>query len=430
MAGGDNGSSSRASSEYSSEEESPDYGLIFKHFRENKVEIASAITRPFPFLMSLRDRGYISEQKFRTCQQSCENLIPPERVVYDILSDLQNEFSLSLLKVIFCATHLKAYPDLKETLRNFPGGSNNHRAPQRINGRDADERPRLPAVVTEEGSSSHEQMFDRQEPHDDTLSSPPRPEAGKKKGHNWSRIKRRRPQAVRPNSKQAAGQRYSWISMKSIQSEAGDWYTPTEFEILGGLGRSKNWKLSVRCHNWPLKFLIQRNFLPNSPRIYGKRKKVSSHHNSDECEVCRNGGMLFCCDTCSRAFHEECHIPTVEAEMTPWSCIFCRMQSLGSQQTHPESEVLQRRMAPQEQLFKETSEVVQKAMWLDIIKKKLRERGYSHVEEFAQDMRLIFHNHRTTFKDLNFGEMGLRLESEFEKNFKEVFAIQDTNENS
>ncbi|KAH0514033.1 Nuclear body protein SP140 [Microtus ochrogaster] len=113
----------RASSEYSSEEESPDYGLIFKHFRENKVEIASAITRPFPFLMSLRDRGYISEQKFRTCQQSCENLIPPERVVYDILSDLQNEFSLSLLKVIFCATHLKAYPDLKETLRNFPGGN-------------------------------------------------------------------------------------------------------------------------------------------------------------------------------------------------------------------------------------------------------------------------------------------------------------------
>lgn len=47
------------------------------------------------------------------------------------------------------------------------------------------------------------------------------------------------------------------ISTKSIQSEDGDWYTPPEFEILGGHGQSKNWRLSLRCYNWPLKFLIQ-----------------------------------------------------------------------------------------------------------------------------------------------------------------------------
>ncbi|XP_027253230.1 nuclear body protein SP140-like protein isoform X3 [Cricetulus griseus] len=227
------------------------------------------------------------------------------------------------------------------------------------------------------------------------------------------------------------------IFVKSIQSEDGDWYTPTEFEILGGFGRSKNWKLSLRCYNWPLKSLIQMQ-------------------NSDKCEVCRNGGTLFFCDTCSRAFHEECHIPTVEAEITPWSCIFCRIQSLGSQQSLPESEVLQRQMVAQEQLkcefvllsiyccsessffskipyyyyFRETPVGVKKMMWLDLIKKKLRERDYSHVEGFVQDMRLIFHNHRTTFKDPKFGQMGLGLESEFEKNFKEVFAIQDSNGNS
>ncbi|KAK7809109.1 hypothetical protein U0070_012203, partial [Myodes glareolus] len=486
-----------ASSGYLSEEESADYGLIFNHFRENKVEIASAITKPFPFLMSLRDRGYISEQKFQNSQQSCENLIPPERVVYDILSDLQNEFSLSLLKVIFSATHLKAYPDLKETLRNFPDGSSNHRTPQRINGRDAVERPRLLGGVAEascipgssqmndeqaeevpslpqcngEGSISCERMFDEQEPQDDTPSSPPRPEAAfasedpearmgssrtdgrrvgrqaafrrKKTEKNPGRsAKTRVPRRRRNENADFSAEllpvtcgdvkgtlhkdRFKQgVSVKSIQSEAGDWYTPTEFEILGGHGRSKNWKLSVRCYNWPLKLLIQRNFLPNSPRIYGKRKK-----NSDECEVCRDGGMLFCCDTCPRAFHEECHIPAVEVEMTPWSCIFCRMQSLGSKQTHLESEVLQRQMVPQEQLFRETSVGITEPMWLDLIKKKLKGRDYSHVKEFVQDVRLLFQNHKVTFKDRNFGQMGLRLESEFEKNFKEVFAIQNTNENS
>ncbi|XP_036011223.1 nuclear body protein SP140-like protein [Mus musculus] len=211
------------------------------------------------------------------------------------------------------------------------------------------------------------------------------------------------------------------ISVKSIQCQNGNWFTPSEFEMMGGYGKSKNWKLSLRCHNWPLKLLIQRNFLPNPPRIHLKRKEIQ---NSDECEVCRNGGTLFCCDTCFRAFHEDCHIPTVEAEITPWSCIFCRMQSLGSQPSLPESEILQREMAPQEQLkceyvllrvyccsessffskmpyyyyFREMTVGVQEPMWLDIIKKKLSDQAYCQVEDFVQDMRLIFRNHKITFK--------------------------------
>jgi hypothetical protein len=45
------------------------------------------------------------------------------RVMYDVLSELEKKFDLSLLKVLFSRTNLIAYPDLKEILRSFPGGN-------------------------------------------------------------------------------------------------------------------------------------------------------------------------------------------------------------------------------------------------------------------------------------------------------------------
>jgi nuclear autoantigen Sp-100 len=61
------------------------------------------------------------------------------------------------------------------------------------------------------------------------------------------------------------------IFMKSIWSEDGRWFTPREFEVEGNFGASKNWRMSLRCHGWPLKELIKKEYLPNPPR---KKKKV------------------------------------------------------------------------------------------------------------------------------------------------------------
>lgn len=44
------------------------YEFIFMLFKEKKVEIAGAILKPFPFLMGLRDRGFISEPMYQVSE--------------------------------------------------------------------------------------------------------------------------------------------------------------------------------------------------------------------------------------------------------------------------------------------------------------------------------------------------------------------------
>ncbi|XP_033085799.1 nuclear body protein SP140-like protein isoform X5 [Trachypithecus francoisi] len=512
---------------------------VFKHFKRYKVEISNA-KKTFPFLEGLRDRELITNKMFEDSQDSCRNLVPVQRVVYNVLSELEKTFNLPVLEALFSEVNMQEYPDLIHIHKSFNNAIQDKLFLQESDRKEREERPDIqlsleqgaeqPACENEkcsyvtgfseevpespEAKMENDQACGKMDTVDignnSTLGKPKR-KRKRKKGHSWTRIKSRTQKKIQQHDNSKAGGRLipkeekakvnlqglSKISerkrskpgtrfthsdrapQKRVRSRASrkhkdetvDFQAPLlpvtcggvkgilhkeklkqEFETKGGYARSKNWKLSVRCGGWPLQRLMKRIL-----KSHNNTSVDPCMRNLDECEVCRDGGEVFCCDTCSRVFHENCHIAPVETERTPWSCIFCRMkESSGSQQCCQESEVLERQMCPQEQLkceflllkvyccsessffakipyyyyIREACQGLKEPMWLDKIKKRLNEHSYPQVEGFVRDMRLIFQNHRASYKYNDFGQMGLRLEAEFEKDFKEVFAIQETNGNS
>uniref|UniRef100_A0A8C8XXY0 SP110 nuclear body protein n=1 Tax=Panthera leo TaxID=9689 RepID=A0A8C8XXY0_PANLE len=232
-------------------------------------------------------------------------------------------------------------------------------------------------------------------------------------------------------------------SEKCIQNEEGIWFTPKEFEIEGKRATSRKWKQSVHCRGKTLEELLK-------------------GETSKECEACCRGGPRLCCVPCPRAFREDSHpgpCPPLSSACplrNLWSCTFCRMESSGRQQCHGKSEVLEGLLQPEEQLkcgflllkaychpqssfFAETprnishicdyGEPFKEAVWLDLVKERLPEKVYT-VLCFVRDARLIFHNHKMFYKASDFGQIGLDLEAEFEKDLKEMFIFCKANENS
>ncbi|XP_026974658.1 nuclear autoantigen Sp-100 isoform X5 [Sagmatias obliquidens] len=615
MAGGGSELSSRISIGNQNTDDRLILETAFRQFKRYKVEISTAIKKPFPFFEGLRDRGLITNKMYEDCQDSCRNLVPVSRVVYNVLSQLEKTFDLPLLEAVFSEVNRQEYPDLNHIYESFVKAIQKKINHEESNEEETEERPTLPLSLEQgmtspenalldhlceteqinatrqdttsdpidalESQQANEQCAQESEPaatlpnhgfqmnscsvllvdikkekpffnpevewqtqartdcnqapdvivissedsaesSDGDMSPEPSTSALRKASDPWdientsvcciSNRKRRissgdtselsnedEPQEtsssllrngsdttdIGSNSTsgkhsekrspripketnmdfrlpelpvtcgEAKGILYKkkmekGTSEKCIRDAHGNWFTLREFEIEGNHGASKNWKQSVRCGGWPLKTLIQDDFLRDPPR---KRKKPE---NSNECEVCRGKTTLFSCNTCSRFFHEKCHIPPKDADRNPWSCTFCKIKDLQercpeSQPCHQQSEVLKKLMLSKEKLKCEflllkvycspkssffasepyyTSQGLEKPMWLNKIKKNLTMNIYHRVREFVRDMRLIFQNHRAFYKNNKFINLGLQLEAEFESDFKNVFGIQEISTNS
>ncbi|XP_059559461.1 nuclear body protein SP140-like protein isoform X1 [Myotis daubentonii] len=93
--------------------------IAFTYFKKYKVEISGAITTTFPFLELIRDRGFITNEMYEKSQESFKKRFSVHEVIYDILSELEKKFDMSVLRALFSNIIINKYPDLLRIYKIF-----------------------------------------------------------------------------------------------------------------------------------------------------------------------------------------------------------------------------------------------------------------------------------------------------------------------
>ncbi|XP_015417338.1 PREDICTED: nuclear autoantigen Sp-100-like [Myotis davidii] len=115
--------------------------IALKYFKKYKVEISDAIRTTFPFLELLRDHEFITNEMYEDSQESFKKWCPVHQVIYNVLSELEKKFDMSLLGILFSKTIMKNYPDLFRIYKIFYKAIPDIEFLLKIDGEENEERP-------------------------------------------------------------------------------------------------------------------------------------------------------------------------------------------------------------------------------------------------------------------------------------------------
>ncbi|XP_006876868.1 PREDICTED: autoimmune regulator [Chrysochloris asiatica] len=358
--------------------------------RLHRTEIAVAVDSAFPLLHALADHDVVPEDKFQETMSLKDKEGCPQ-AFHALLSWLLTQDTSTILdfwRVLFKDYNLERYTRLQPILDSFPkdvdlsqprkgrkpptGPKISMLPPRPPAKRKAQEEPRVvpTTALPPRGSSSPGSQYKAKSSKKlENSAEPQRVPVGSGIQSMSASVQR----AVAMSSGDVPGARgavegiliqqvfESGGSKKCIQV-GGEFYTPNKFEDPGSSG-GKNKTRS----GGSLKPLVRAKGVQviapggGDPRL-GHQGRVPTpaavpsepqlhQKNEDECAVCRDGGVLICCDGCPRAFHLACLSPPLrEIPSGTWRCSSClqgralqdapRVEEPGPQETLVESPVL------------------------------------------------------------------------------------------